>query len=177
MLVLALLFVLAALGLLVVALSTSAMLWAWVSVVASIVATALLIVDWWRRRHAAGAEPDRAAVTAPEPAARTAVIKPVPTPTKAAEPAEDDDADELDPDVEPGEEDTDAADVLVVSELDAEVVVLDERPRYHLAACRWVGDRATLPLPVREARQLGFNPCAVCTPDAILAARQRAATS
>ncbi|HEX3785811.1 MAG TPA: hypothetical protein VHX38_39680 [Pseudonocardiaceae bacterium] len=172
MLLLALLFVLAALGLLVLALVTSAMLWAWVSVVASVVATALLIADWWRRRHLPAAEPDRAVLAAPEPAARAAATAPEP-----ASMAEQDEPDAGDPQVEPAEEDTDAADVLVVSELDAEVLVLDERPRYHLAGCRWVGERATLPLSVREARQLGFNPCAVCTPDAILAARHRAASS
>jgi len=172
MLLLALLFVLAALGLLVVALASSTMLWAWVSVVASVVATALLVADWWRRRRAAGAESDRAVVEPPEPAARPAAA----VPARATVPV-DGPVDELDQDAEPAEEDTDAADVLVVSELDAEVVVLDERPRYHLAACRWVGDRSTLPLSVSEARQLGFSPCAVCTPDAILAARQRRVSS
>ncbi|WP_369794550.1 hypothetical protein [Kutzneria sp. 744] len=74
---------------------------------------------------------------------------------------------------EPAEEDTDAADALVVSELTDEVLVLDERPRYHLAACDWVGERPTIPLPVNEARQLGFTPCAVCAPDATLAAATR----
>ncbi|HVV22676.1 MAG TPA: hypothetical protein VHF06_24790 [Pseudonocardiaceae bacterium] len=145
-----LVLVLAALGLLVAALVTSAMLWAWGSVAASVLAAILLVVDWSRRRRrAADEEP---APPEPEPA-----------------------VDEADPDAEPGEEDTDAADLLVVTDLDTEVRVLDERPRYHLATCRWVGERLTLPLPVREARELGFTPCAVCSPDRALAAGHRTA--
>ncbi len=78
---------------------------------------------------------------------------------------------------EPAEEDTDAADLLVVCELPDEVLVVDERPRYHLPGCRWVGTRPTEPLPVREARELGFTPCAGCGPDAELAARYRAGST
>ncbi|HEY4457379.1 MAG TPA: hypothetical protein VGN81_23915 [Pseudonocardiaceae bacterium] len=155
MLLFALLLVLAALGLLIVALTTSAMFWAWFSVVASVAACVLLIADWWRRKH-----------TPPAPEAE-------PAPAVVEEPAEEDPEAELDPETEPAEEDTDAADVLIVTDLDVEVRVLDERPRYHLGDCRWVGDRASLPLPIKEARQLGFNPCAVCTPDAVIAKRYR----
>src|SRR5207302_194819 len=108
---------------LIVALATSAMFWAWVSVVASVAACVLLIVDWWRRKHAP-----------PAPEAEPAPV--------LVEPADDPEA-ELDPETEPAEEDTDAADVLIVTDLDIEVRVLDERPRYHLADCRWVGDRAS----------------------------------
>ncbi|MGH3879386.1 MAG: hypothetical protein ACRDSK_20350 [Actinophytocola sp.] len=75
---------------------------------------------------------------------------------------------------EPGEEQTDAADLLVVSDLRDEVRVVDEHPRYHLASCTYLRDKPTLPLPVAEARQLGFTPCARCGPDATLAARHRA---
>jgi hypothetical protein len=159
MLLIALLLVLVALGLLVAALATSAMFWAWVSVVASVAACAMLIADWWRRKHAPSAP-------AAEPAAAPAVI--------TDEPDELHPEAELDPETEPAEEDTDAADVLIVTDLDVEVRVLDERPRYHLVDCRWVGERPTLPLPVSEARQLGFGPCAICTPDAMIAERYRA---
>ncbi|XVS63029.1 hypothetical protein ACQPYE_32945 [Actinosynnema sp. CA-299493] len=62
-----------------------------------------------------------------------------------------------------------------MSELTDEVRVLDERPRYHLADCSWLASRASLGLPVDEARQLGFTPCAVCRPDAGLADRKRTA--
>jgi hypothetical protein len=76
---------------------------------------------------------------------------------------------------EPGEELTDATDLLVVSELDAEVRVVDEHPRYHLVSCSWLVQRATIPIAVSEARQLGFTPCARCGPDARLAGQHRAA--
>ncbi len=75
--------------------------------------------------------------------------------------------------IEPPEEDTDAADLLIVTDLTAEVRVLDERPRYHLAACSWLGSRASLALPVDEARRLGFTPCATCRPDNTLAEAHR----
>ncbi len=76
---------------------------------------------------------------------------------------------------EPGEEPTDASDLLVVSGLGVEVRVVDEHPRYHLASCAWLATRATIPIAVSEARQLGFTPCARCGPDARLAAAHRAA--
>jgi hypothetical protein len=76
---------------------------------------------------------------------------------------------------EPDEEETDAADLLVVAGLSYEVRVVDEHPRYHLAMCSFLMDKPTIPLPVSEARQLGFTPCLRCGPDATLAARHRAA--
>ncbi len=78
-------------------------------------------------------------------------------------------------DEEPPEEDTDAADLLVVADLVDEVRVLDERPRYHLSSCSWLAGRPTLGLPVQEARQLQFTACAVCRPDSTLVARNRVA--
>lgn len=77
-------------------------------------------------------------------------------------------------DEEPGDEGTDATVLLQGSELDVEVVVIDERPRYHLARCRWLENRGTIPLPLREARSLGFTPCALCAPNAVLTRRARA---
>lgn len=78
---------------------------------------------------------------------------------------------------EPAEEETDAADLLVVCELEDEVLVVDEHPRYHLAGCGWLGPRAVEPLPASEARSLGFTPCARCGPDAELAGRRRRSRS
>ncbi|MPY97293.1 MAG: hypothetical protein GEU97_04735 [Actinophytocola sp.] len=78
-----------------------------------------------------------------------------------------------DPHTPPGEEDTDAADLLMVSELDHEVLVIDEQPRYHLAECGWLVDKDTIPIAVSEARELGFTPCVHCGPDAALVARAR----
>lgn len=169
-----LVLVLAAFALLITALATGTMLWAWGSVALSAVGALVLVADWLvRRRRRAAAEPDETGqATAIEPplGAQSAPV--------AAKPDSDTDDEsdaELDQDTEPGEEDTDAADLLAVTDLDAPVVVLDERPRYHLADCRWLGDRPPLDLPVREARELGFTPCAVCTPDRVLAARHRRA--
>ncbi|MFC0545200.1 hypothetical protein [Kutzneria chonburiensis] len=182
-----LLCVLAAFALLVVALVSTQILWAWGSVALSVVGAAVLLLDWQRRRRA-GARP---------PVSEAAVAgKTVDggDDDSDADPQEDEggpgesqatgDLDSVatggvrvgtnrDDQPEPAEEDTDAADALVVSELTDEVLVLDERPRYHLAGCAWVGDRPTIPLPVDEARQLGFTPCAACTPDAKLAAAAR----
>ena len=55
-----------------------------------------------------------------------------------------------------------------------EVLVVDELPRYHLAGCRSLAGIPVIPLPAREAVELGFTPCAWCTPDRALSARHRA---
>ena len=117
------------------------------------------------------AAPEAAAGPEPEPVRPQVVVAPVRRTSLRPPPIR------IDPSVEPPEESTDAADAIVVSDLTDEVVVIDERPRYHLSGCRWVGTRQTLPLPVDEARELGFGPCAVCRPDFTLAARHRAARS
>lgn len=70
---------------------------------------------------------------------------------------------------EPGEERSNAADS---ADPDAGVVVIDERPRYHVATCEWVGDSDTIKLSLREARELGFTPCARCAPNATIAAEK-----
>lgn len=61
-------------------------------------------------------------------------------------------------------------------ELAAEVVVVDERPRYHLEDCGWLAVRIavpTIPISVGEAGELGFSPCAHCEPTTRLAERYR----
>ncbi|WAL63652.1 hypothetical protein ORV05_21905 [Amycolatopsis cynarae] len=73
----------------------------------------------------------------------------------------------------PGEEPTAPEDAQVVARLETEVVVVDEYPRYHFPDCAWLEARATIPLVVKEARELGFTPCARCTPDARLIAAHR----
>jgi hypothetical protein len=77
-------------------------------------------------------------------------------------------------DAEPDEEDTDAADHLLVWEMPDEVLVVDEHPRYHLAGCSWPDAAHTEAISVREARELGFTPCGECRPDRTLARRHRA---
>jgi hypothetical protein len=160
-----LLCVLASFGMLVAALVTAGTGWAWGSVGASGVAAGLLVADRIGRRHgvssmgaAADGDPrDHGADTRPQP-----------------QPFDELDAVDLDPAVEPPEEDTDAADAIMISDLTDEVWVIDERPRYHLHGCRWIGQRDTIPLLLTEARELGFTPCAICTPDSRLAAAHRA---
>ena len=49
---------------------------------------------------------------------------------------------------EPPEEPRDATLAALVAELDDEVVVVDEQPRYHLAGCRSLPGRPVIPLPV-----------------------------
>lgn len=213
MLYIVLALVVAALGLLIAALTTANTIWAWISVTISVVAAVLLIADWLgarRRRAATPAVVAKKRPPAPPAELHEQIVEPVREPIRepAREPVEEPFVQRsLEPepvtelsepavagpeslveqtiqqapvvvptvDEEPAEEPTDAADLLVVSELTAEVRVVDEHPRYHLASCGWLGDRPTLPLPVNEARQLGFTPCAYCGPDAVLAARHRAA--
>jgi hypothetical protein len=238
MLVLVLLLVVASLGLLIAALTTANTLWAWISVLLSVVAAGLLVLDWVRNRRRRAQEAP--ATDKDKTPVRTAPREPVgPAISRIDLPTVGDTVDELfgndagrprepvgpavsridlptvgevmgeepieplgpdssrrdlrpvlpesrvevtvtqppvtvDPAVEPAEENTDATDLLVVSELSDEVVVIDERPRYHLAACVWLGGRPTMPLRVSEARELGFTPCAQCSPDSTLAARHRA---
>jgi hypothetical protein len=184
MLYLVLLLVVASLGLLIAALTTANTIWAWISVALSVVAAGLLVLDWVRNRRrrsraapAAGpglygaarpVEPDPETALSPDVPPPVVTEPPVSVPVAVSVPASADD-----PDIEPAEENTDASDTLVVSELDDEVVVIDERPRYHLSFCGWLGERPTMGLPVSEARELGFTPCGRCSPDATLAARYR----
>jgi hypothetical protein len=53
---------------------------------------------------------------------------------------------------------------------DETVWVIDGRPRYHVAACAFLANRASEPIPLRQAVEDGFTPCALCDPDAALAA-------
>jgi hypothetical protein len=75
---------------------------------------------------------------------------------------------------EPGVEEVEVTDLLLVVDLTDEVLVVDEHPRYHLEGCRFLSGRETFPLPLDEARTDGFTPCALCAPDRNLADRERA---
>ena len=55
-------------------------------------------------------------------------------------------------------------DAVRVARMDAEVLVVDGRPRYHLADCRHLVGRLTEALPAAEAVELGFSPCGLCRP-------------
>ncbi len=80
----------------------------------------------------------------------------------------------LGPDGAPPEEPRDADAAALVAGVDDEVLVVDELPRYHLAGCRSLIGIPVIPLPAREAVELGFTPCAWCTPDRMLSVRHRA---
>lgn len=184
MLYIVLLLVLAALGLLVTALITANSLWAWVSIVLSVLAGLVLVADFVRRRSARR-RAERAVATRVDAAPVEEDEDEVPA---SADPDEEPDrtgvppvAGELDEDQapaaetgDPGEEATAPADAELVAKLGAEVVVVDEYPRYHVLDCPWLADRDTIPIAVHEARDLGFTPCARCTPDAKLLAAARA---
>lgn len=81
------------------------------------------------------------------------------------------------PPAEPDEEKPPSAQSTLVATLTDEVVVVDEHPRYHLAGCRLLAGSETIPLPVKEAVEYGFTPCATCAPVRALAARNRTASS
>jgi hypothetical protein len=85
-----------------------------------------------------------------------------------------DEPDPDDPDDEPLPQAVRPADAVRVARLDAEVLVVDGRPRYHLADCRHLVGRLTEGLPVAEAVELGFSPCGLCRPvDRLVAAAAR----
>ena len=195
---------LVAVGLLVAALSTGRIALAWGSVALSAVVAAMIVARWRRRRDAPDIEPvalldnepvdvtyvdplfgpaqDAAPVEQPPPPAPVIAGEQVgPVAASAASAGSDHGAKDAEPadaeTAEPGEEDTDAADLLVVYELDDQVLVVDEHPRYHLTRCPWPDHSRAERLPVREARELGFTPCDRCRPDTALARRHRAASA
>lgn len=77
----------------------------------------------------------------------------------------------LDPDGELPEEPHDGSTAALVAGLEDEVVVVDEQPRYHVTGCRSLSGSPLIPLPVREAVELGFSPCGWCAPARTLADR------
>ncbi len=105
------------------------------------------------------AETDAVAATEPPPA------------------ADKDTTDYPDPPDEPPEEDVSAPDALRVVDITDEVLVVDGRPRYHVAGCPHLSGKEAVPLSRLEAREAGFTPCSLCAPDATFAdaIRRRAA--
>jgi hypothetical protein len=75
---------------------------------------------------------------------------------------------DADPPDEPAAQQVSAADAVRVSRMSTEVLVVDGRPRYHLAGCVHLLGRDSEPLPVHEAIELGFTPCGLCEPDSAL---------
>ncbi len=161
---------LAAVGLLIAALGTGHAGLAWGSVAFSAVAAALIMRRWrrsWLQRQDEPADP--VSVTSAQQLQPDSVsaedVQAGDTGTHPGEQGKED---------EEGEEDTDAADLLVVYELIDDVLVIDEHPRYHLPRCRWSDHERAERLAVREARELGFTPCGRCRPDTTLVRKHRA---
>lgn len=82
-------------------------------------------------------------------------------------------AEDVDPPDEPAPQQVSAADAARVAQMSVEVLVVDGRPRYHLAGCVHLLGREYEPLPVGEAIELGFTPCGLCEPDSALLADAR----
>jgi clumping factor A len=72
--------------------------------------------------------------------------------------------DDEDPPDEPLPQRIQPSDAVRVSRMTADVLVVDGRPRYHLADCPHLDGRETEPVPVAEAVDLGFTPCGLCRP-------------
>lgn len=181
---------LVAVGFLVAALRAGHASLAWGSVALSVVAAAMILRRWrraWLQRQDAPDDElvlldDEPIMDAEDAASRPPASVPAVQDTESAAvsgqqqvPADRIGEGETDAgDDQPGEEDTDAADLLVIYELSDDVVVVDENPRYHLARCRWPDQERAERLPIREARELGFTPCDRCRPDTTLARKHRA---
>ncbi|MFG2042641.1 hypothetical protein [Dactylosporangium sp. NPDC048998] len=86
---------------------------------------------------------------------------------------DDDEFDDEDPADEPSIQHSSAADLARVATLDAEVLVIDGRPRYHVSTCPHLLGREHEPLPAHEAVELGFTPCSTCAPNDVLLAARR----
>lgn len=65
---------------------------------------------------------------------------------------------------EPTEQRMTSVESAALMRLDTEVAVVDGRPRFHHSACAHLTGRDHEPLPVAEALELGFTPCAMCEP-------------
>jgi hypothetical protein len=65
---------------------------------------------------------------------------------------------------EPGIQAVSGDDAAAVARMRAEVVVVDDRPRYHVVDCLHLLGRPGQRLSAREATRLGFTPCAHCEP-------------
>ncbi|SCF00884.1 hypothetical protein [Micromonospora chokoriensis] len=74
---------------------------------------------------------------------------------------------------EPAEQPVTPAEAARVARLPDAVQVVDGHPRYHLASCPYLAGRVPEELPVAEAVELGFTPCAQCAPATALLADVR----
>ena len=125
-------------------------------------------------RSRAVREPKRETVREPEQPVRSRVAAEQPAgvtiPAQAAVLEMDEDEDPPD---EPAAQRVTPADAARISRMSTEVLVIDGRPRYHVAGCVHLLGRPQEPLPVSEAVELGFSPCGLCEPDSALLADAR----
>lgn len=68
------------------------------------------------------------------------------------------------PSDEPAEIPMSSVEAAALMRMDAEVMVVDGRPRFHLGGCVHLVGRESEPLPAYEAVELGFGACALCRP-------------
>lgn len=144
-------------------------------------AEATVVVDVRAARSGGGTLPEMEPAHEEPDAGRTTVVElpaaepQVPVlPAAGAAPAAPPVLPPAGPDGEPPEERTDPAAAAIVAQLDDQVVVVDEHPRYHVPGCPSLVGRQLIPLPAAEAVELGFTPCGWCTPDQVLSTRHRA---
>jgi hypothetical protein len=192
------LLVLVGLGMFVAGLATGSTAFFWGCVAVCVVAAVLLVLARrsmtarpGERREAAEALPAAAVVAAASAPAHSTPPAPATASTPSVDEAPSAAADDVPPAMPPAEmpppasapspengeppvEEVEVTDLLLVVDLTDEVLVVDEHPRYHLAGCRWLAGRETIPLPLDEARIDGFTPCGACAPDRNLAERERA---
>ncbi|WP_200209741.1 hypothetical protein [Micromonospora coerulea] len=71
---------------------------------------------------------------------------------------------------EPDIQQVGAEEAALVAQLSTPVHVVQGRPRYHLATCPHLLDRPPSRMPVAEAVEFGFTPCARCAPVSALLA-------
>lgn len=165
-------------GMLVFASVTGTVAWAWLSVASSVVAAGVLISSW--RARSATLQDDRAATdhraASCEPPAgdfQPAESRPPESHPSASQPSATQpvaDSHAVDPQSAGGSERADPAVAAVVAILDRQVFVVDEQPDYHLSGCPALSGRRSVGVSVREAVELDFTPCTVCTPVRVLAA-------
>ena len=179
MLLAAVLLVLGAAGLFVAGLVQGAAALQWASFACSLAAAGVLALDAVTRRAArtrrVATRPALAPADALRVLARADAGAPPTTGAHAVrEPTDAAVAGAVATGAEPPVEEVAVADLLLVLDLTTDVLVVDEHPRYHLPGCPHLAGAQTVPLPMVEARTDGFTPCAVCTPDHVLAERERA---
>ncbi len=155
--------VLVAFVLLLVGLAGTGLGFVYASIVVSAGAFVFLLLGILQRRGdepAAGARPPApAAPGADEPAGDVQTGEPArPRPAQSGavepDPPVEDDDDVLEDDDE---------------EYGGLVLVVPGRPRYHVDGCQYLSGRDVEVLDVLDAREEGFTPCGICTPDAVLA--------